>query len=481
MRVEIDGVKYAPVGDENPRVGVAITTHNRHKVLQKTLEQHQKFSRGLPIVVVDDGSNPPVQVPEGVTLIRHEKSRGIVASKNASLAALMDLGVEFLSLWDDDAYPITENWWEAYAASSEAHLAYQFLDLSGPRKLKDMSVLYRDDKHVAYTSQRGVMLWYRRDAIETVGGFDPIYGRGMYEHPDLANRIYWAGLTSFRFMDVVGSEKLIYSLDEHEAIERSVPRPDREKLVKRNSEIYNTRFDTNTYPDFVPYREPRNVVLTCLYGKDPDPQRPKNRMALSEVDTLASSIQGADLVVTTDLDGEITGAEIRRSELSGSNIFFKRWLDAYQYLRDHSEVQWAAVVDATDVEMLHEPWRDLEEGVLYVGSEPSILSNTWLRQNHPDRAVQELINSDPRGTLLNAGVVVGDRKTVMRFAHRVAGHFYDRERNRFYNRDTDGRDLGDMGAFNVVARSGFKLSYGPHVTTVFRANEKNGWSWFRHK
>jgi hypothetical protein len=47
-------------------------------------------------------------------------------------------------------------------------------------------VLYRDDKHVAYTGQRGVMLYYHRSAIEKVGGFDPVYGRGMYEHSDLA-------------------------------------------------------------------------------------------------------------------------------------------------------------------------------------------------------------------------------------------------------------------------------------------------------
>jgi hypothetical protein len=56
-----------------------------------------------------------------------------------------------------------------------------------------------------------------------VGGFDPVYGRGMYEHSDLALRIHNAGLTTWAYADVVGSEKLIHSLDEHEAVERSVP------------------------------------------------------------------------------------------------------------------------------------------------------------------------------------------------------------------------------------------------------------------
>ena len=133
-------------------------------------------------------------MPEGVRLIRHDKSLGIVASKNVSLAALMVAGCEHLFLWDDDAWPVADGWWLPYIDSPEPHLAYQFLDLAGARKLNDIAVLYRDDKHVAYTGQRGVMLYYHRSVIERVGGFDPIYGRGMYEHSDLALRIHNAGL-----------------------------------------------------------------------------------------------------------------------------------------------------------------------------------------------------------------------------------------------------------------------------------------------
>lgn len=481
MQVVIDGVTYAPQAENRASVGIAITTRNRHDVLARALDAHAQHSRGLPIVVVDDGSDTPVTVPDGVALIRHDSSRGIVAAKNASITALMDLGVQYLALWDDDAWPIADRWWEPYAASAEAHLAYQFLDLSGPRKLRDIAVLHEDEGHVAYTGQRGVMLWYRRDAIEKVGGFDPVYGRGMYEHSDLANRIHAAGMTSFRYMDVAGSSASIYSLDEHEAVERSVPKADRQALVKRNAEIHNTRMDKGEYPEFVPYRPSKNVVLTCLYGQGTDPQRPGNRMALEDVTDLSRSVRGADLVVTTDLDGDVVGAEMRRSSLAGANVFFKRWLDAYQYLRDHDGITWAAVVDATDVEMLHEPWDDLERGILYVGSEPTITANAWMREKHPDTAVQEFLDENPHEQLLNAGVTIGDRATVMRFAHKVAAHYYDRQRNRFLGRDKAPADLGDMGVYNLIARRDFTVQYGPRVTTTFRAEERNGWSWFRHK
>ncbi|MFO4005957.1 glycosyltransferase family 2 protein, partial [Enterobacter hormaechei] len=273
MQVTIDGVPFVPACASASRIGIAITTHNRPDVLKRAIEQHVKhLPAGALVVVIDDGSKPAAVVPDCVQLRRHETSLGIVASKNASLTALMDAGCEHLFLWDDDAFPIADNWHLPYIESPEPHLAYQFLDLAGTNKLNDLSELYRDDQHVAYTGQRGVMLYYHRSAIEKVGGFDPVYGRGMYEHSDLALRIHNAGLTTWAYGDVVGSEKLIHSLDEHEAVERSVPRPDRQALVERNVKIHNERRDAG-FTGYVEYRQQRDVVITTLLTSQPDPQR----------------------------------------------------------------------------------------------------------------------------------------------------------------------------------------------------------------
>ncbi len=152
MQVTIDGVPYAPACANSSRIGIAITTHQRPDVLKRALEQHMThLPAGALVVVIDDGSKPAAVVPDGVRLLRHETSLGIVASKNASLSALMDAGCEHLFLWDDDAWPIADNWHLPYIESPEPHLAYQFLDLAGRNKLNDISVLYRDDQHVAYT------------------------------------------------------------------------------------------------------------------------------------------------------------------------------------------------------------------------------------------------------------------------------------------------------------------------------------------
>lgn len=143
-------------------------------------------------------------------------------------------------------------------------------------------MLHADDEHVAYTGQRGVMLYYHRSAIEQVGGFDPVYGRGMYEHSDLALRIHNAGLTTWAYADVVSSASLIHSLDEHEAVERSVPKPDRLALVERNVKVHNDRRDAG-FTGYVEYRQQRDVVITTLLTTQLDPQRGTKMAASSDM------------------------------------------------------------------------------------------------------------------------------------------------------------------------------------------------------
>lgn len=105
MKVIIDGVSYYPCVGERYPIGIAITTHNRADVLKSSLEQHMThLPAGALVVVIDDGLKPAAIAPDGVQLLRHDKSLGIVASKNASLSTLTDDGCEHLSLGDDDTW-----------------------------------------------------------------------------------------------------------------------------------------------------------------------------------------------------------------------------------------------------------------------------------------------------------------------------------------------------------------------------------------
>jgi len=485
MRVTIDGIPYEPANNSSARIGIAITTHNRADVLSRSIAQHQKYlPSGALVVVIDDGSASAAVAPDGVKLIRHEKSLGIVASKNRSIEALVDAGCEHLFLWDDDAWPIADNWHIPYIESPEPHLAYQFKDLAGPKKLNDMAELYRDNTHVAYTGQRGVMLYYHRSAIEKVGGFDPIYGRGMYEHPDLALRIHNAGLTTWAFADVVGSEKLIYSLDEHEQVNRSVPRSEREALVKRNVGIYNSRRDTG-YTGFASYSRNPNLVLTTLLTSQPDPQRVASMKADPQLlQAWADSISGAlPIVLADELKESPTGAGLFEVPALRMSPYFARWLHIYQHLRAHPEYHLVWCTDGTDVEMLSEPWDEMEPGKIYVGSEAKTYSEPWMKKNHHGQAYHSFFDRHKAETLLNAGLLGGCREDVMEFAHRIIRLYYRIESQRFWGIDKAPATSVDMGAFGIVAKSfGDRVVTGPRVHTVFKTDGFGKESaWWKHK
>lgn len=471
MQVIIDGVPYGPVSASSSRIGIAITTHNRPDILKKALEQHRKF---LPpdavLVVIDDGSKPSAIVPDGVRLIRHESSLGIVAAKNSSLVALMDAGCEHLFLWDDDAYPIADNWYEPYVESPEPHLAYQFLDLAGPRKLNDMTELYRDDKHVAYTGQRGVMLYYHRRAIEKVGGFDPVYGRGMYEHPDLARRIHCAGLTTWPFGDVVGSEKLIYSSDEHEAVNRSIPTAERRALVERNVYIHNQRRDS-FFSGYVEYRQKRNAVITTLLTTENDPQRSGKMSSSPEMlRAWCDSIKGAEKIVLADELSDCQGAKvIRVAPAKGICPYFARWQRIFEYLRANEDIGLVWCTDGTDVEMLREPWSKMDPGVVYVGDEHTTYDNPWFAKVNSAQLFTDFIKENASSQVLNAGLIGGSRENVMKVAHRIISIYWHILSKNFWDKNNQPGPQSDMIAFAISLRdTGVNVSHGPHVNTVFK-------------
>ncbi|HIE0939530.1 TPA: glycosyltransferase family 2 protein [Serratia marcescens] len=486
MQVIIDGVPYEPANKQAfSRIGIAISTHQRPEVLAMAISQHLKhLPPGAMVVVVDDGSKPAAAVPDGIQLFRHEESRGIVATKNASLEALINAGCEHLFLWDDDAWPIADGWHLPYMASPEPHLAYQFLDLAGPRKLKDMAVLYSDNDHIAYTGQRGVMLYYHRSAIEKVGGFDPVYGRGMYEHPDLALRIHNAGLTSWAFADVAGSADLIHSMDEHEEGVRSIPRPEREALAKTNAVIYSARRDSG-FTAYVPFRTEHDVVITTLLTSQADPQRQAKMVA--EPDLLqawSSSIRGSAAVVLADELATVpAGASLINVPMLEMSPYFARWLHIYQHLRAHPEYRNVWCTDGTDVEMLREPWAEMQPGKIYVGSEHKTYSDEWMKVNHHGAAYQQFLEQHCDDPLLNAGLLGGSREDVMEFAHRIIRFYYRIESQRFWKMEIAPATLVDMGAFGVAARSfGDRIITGPKVHTIFKTDGIGKESaWWKHK
>src|SRR5690606_25862070 len=124
---------------------------------------------------------------------------------------------------------------------------------------------------------------------------DPRFGKWGWEHVSWSDRIHSAGLTSSRYMDVVGSEKLFHSMDQFKEVESTATDEVREHAETEGDAL---RMSLRHSAAYVEYRELEDVVITTLFTKLKDPQR-GNRMqaSVSLLKALHKSLNGRRLVV----------------------------------------------------------------------------------------------------------------------------------------------------------------------------------------
>jgi len=454
------------------KVGVAITTYNRYDVFKKSHEEIKRFlPKGAVLVVVDDASTTPVKEAD----YRFEKNAGIAAAKNKCLDLLYKAGCTHFFLFDDDCYPLVPNWHLPYINHKEPHLNYNF----------GLWEVYRDSTKVAYLQTRGVMVYCTREVLDRVGGMDTVYGKWGCEHPSWSDRIYMAGLTSFRYMDIASSKGLFMSLDEHEKVVSTVTGKERDACVEHSEKIFMERRHEDYY---FPFMEKENVILTCYFNGVKDTQDNRSWASESKVlQPLIKSVKGAKVVVLTDcLEDEDTDAvKFVRVETS-INPYFQRWVSYREWLVANKH--WVGnvfCVDGSDVEMLNEPdWSALGD-YLYTGDENKTLDDEggWMKANHKAPPLVDFFKAyGKKYQLVNAGILGGQCEIVIEFCRAITDFYYF----CYYDHRHHGiPDAGttDMGAFNYVVRKHFndKLRHGGQVCTRFKAEERNGFSWFKHK
>lgn len=214
------------------KIGIGIsTTPDRREVFYESLHNWMLTTSGY-------GKNEIKFVVE-----TDNAYKGVSVTKNKLLSQLDDC--DHIFLFDDDTYPLVPNWWKPYVESKEPHLMYQFKMPSKPRT--DMKELYHDDNIVAYSHTRGAMLYIERRVLDVVGGMDTGFNNG-YEHPEWTNRIHNAGLTTHRAMDVPGSDKLLYCLDQDGKVESSIKRDSKSMLENRR--LYLKSIGSKEYKEY---------------------------------------------------------------------------------------------------------------------------------------------------------------------------------------------------------------------------------------
>lgn len=469
-----------------PAIGIGITTHNRGDVFRTALEAIRKHAPpDSVIVIVDDASEEPVEE----ATFRFETNAGIARAKNKCLELLADHGCAHMFLFDDDCWPVVDGWERPYIESPEPHLMYVFTDrVTGP--VGDSTEIYRDEHLKAFTHPRGCMLYFDREVLRHIGGYDTRYGRWGYEHVDISNRVYNAGLTSFRFADVVGSEDLFFSCDERAGIGSSVPGIERYYLVRDLKTRSEASYQSAEYCEFrtrptgtaVAGNAAANVVLTTYLTAQTDPQRGTAWTPdYSQLDELRHSVErhGRRLVILHDCldvpDTDLVSHIRVPAGAPGGSPYFQRWLCNWRYLRAHPEVEQVWCVDGTDVEMLRDPFAEMGDR-LYLGDEAQPLCIPWMVFQHGGSSqLLEFFSANRGVQLLNAGIAGGRRETVMDFCRDVLKYWGENV-----------REVGpmDMGPFNYVARTWYAgmIVHGRQVNTVFQTYDRASTeSWWRHK
>lgn len=459
------------------KISIAITTHNRYEVFSdtyKNIKMHLPI--GAKLIVVDDGSDTPVKEAD----FRFEKPQGIAVAKNKCLELMGD--ADYYFLFDDDVWPKVKDWHLEYINTGLNHLCFSFDRFSngasnGRRKTgKNGNIVY-------WHEPCGLMLFLTKKCIETIGGMDPAYGKWGYEHVGYSMRIHNAGLTPAPFMDISNSLDLFYSYDWDQTSKRSVPGPDRAKCIAPNERKYRSELKSR---HFIPYKPLNSCVITTYFTGVKDPQRgvyfnddPSILRPLFEscerykvkLITINDCFAGKEL---WDVKTNKCIYLVRQSCFF--NPYFQRWFSIHEYLTDNPEIEQVFCVDATDVEMQVNPFMEMHKGYLYVGDEAgNTINNVWLKNHHTHPIFNETYKQFFHAPLLNAGIIGGFRDDVLDFCYKMM---------QVYNATEGKCQMTDMAALQHICYSwiGYdKIKHGPKINTRFKANERNNYSYFKHK
>lgn len=231
------------------KVAIIINTRNREKEYAKVVGNIELYSRGLDyrMITVDDASDELYCKPD----YRFKERVGIPKAKNKGMRIAYDWGAGHYFLFDDDCYPVADEWWKPYIDCGQNHLAFTFT--SGFEGTKGWAAGHVDNKLNVVVNELscGCMMYIRRKVLDVVGGMDEQFGLlSKYCDTEWQRRIHNAGLTPYPFMDVVGSDNLLHSMDEHGEVKRGFNEAERDKGLETNRRHYRVVKGLNRYCPF---------------------------------------------------------------------------------------------------------------------------------------------------------------------------------------------------------------------------------------
>lgn len=464
------------------KIGVAITTYNRHDVLNRSIAKwRQHLPDGTELIVVDDGSIPPHPLAD----YRFTHNSGIASAKNKCIELLLSKGCTHLFLADSDTWPTTNDWHIPYVTSKVKHLSFTFTRLHNGRP-NGHAVIGKRKGLVEHSSPCGCMIYIHADVITKIGGFDVDYPQWGYEHADFSRRAYNAGVTPRPYLDVHNSLDLFHSMDYFTEVAGSVSH----KVKAIAHEVNKQRFDsTAKSKEYMPYVNGGNgIILASYFNSVFDPQRgsrwTNDGKGILKLYQSAKNL-GLEIRIFHDcikgVDNNKDFVYVSPQHEYAPNVY--RWLVYQEWakLKSTEQYEYIFMVDSTDVEVLRNPFLSLNPNKLYVGDECDMkVDNKWMRDfEEPYMTAfddyRKVISENGSKRLINCGIVGGSRKVVANYLSLATPYIM---RTKGTLKSTD------MSIFNytVWKHIGYNnITHGVKVNTRFKHNEYNSISFFKHK
>lgn len=165
-------------------------------------------------------------------------------------------------------------------------------------------------------------------------------------------------------------------------------------------------------------------------------------------------------------------------------LYFYRILMAFDFLKDHPEIEKAALTDAGDVTMLNYPFDSVREGILYIGDETSSLFNTAIIINSDAPTyMKDFIWENNDLPILNLGIMVGTRDVLIEYLGIMVKLITEAEVKIKQGDDSYRLGKFEMLISNYVAYRYFsnRLIHGREVSTIFNGHQEISSAWFKHK
>lgn len=199
------------------KIGIGVTTTpNRKNRVDECFNNLDKYSPIANLFIYND-----------------ENFKGVAYAKNMCIDKLKHN--DYVFLFDDDCFPVDEDWVEylvtAFENTGENHFLY--LNESHQPYLK---------KHTGITIYKecgGVFMAMTKKAINEVGYMDSRYIGWGFEHAGYSNRIHLAGLNSAPYMMPDKLPNYLFAHDyEGEKIESSISDEAKQKNYQHNFTIF---------------------------------------------------------------------------------------------------------------------------------------------------------------------------------------------------------------------------------------------------